>query len=205
MITLFLNNSKARALALICLACLAGCQTPEFASLVDEQPKMDSIVLREGDTVRITFPGAPSLNAIQIIRRDGRISLPLVGEYKAAGLPPSAMEQELIALYGSQLQSKEVNVAVESSAFRIYVMGAVLRPGKIMCDRPMTALEAIMEAGGFDHTKANQKAVTVTRRENGQTQHFKLNLKSVLKGDDTDSFDMKPGDIIFVPERFVWY
>jgi len=47
--------------------------------------------------------------------------------------------------------------------------------GKIMSDRPITALEAIMEAGGFDYTKANLKAVTVIRTENGQTEHHKLN------------------------------
>ena len=47
------------------------------------------LLLREGDSVRISFPGAPTLNTLQQIRRDGMITLPLVGEFKAAGLAPS--------------------------------------------------------------------------------------------------------------------
>ena len=183
-----------------------GCQTPEYADvMIPPETRGDEIVLHEGDSVRISFPGAPTLNTVQLIRRDGRITLPLVGEYKAAGMTTTIMEKELVALYGPQLQTKEVTVAIESSAFRIYVMGAVLKPGKILSDRPMTALEAILEAGGFDYAKANLKGVRVTRRSNGQTEHFKLNLKNVLKGEDADTFELKPGDIIYVPERFVWF
>jgi polysaccharide biosynthesis/export protein len=191
---------------LVLLAVLVGCQTPDYADIpLPKEIKSDMLVLHEGDSVKVAFPGAPSLNTTQIIRRDGRISLPFIGEYKAAGMTTDLMEKELIALYGPQLQNKQVNVSIEASAFRIYVMGAVLKPGKLMSDRPMTALEAIMEAGGFDYAKANQKSVKVTRRENGQTEHFTLNLKDVLKGDEPDSFELKPGDIIYVPERFVWF
>jgi polysaccharide export outer membrane protein len=202
----WLNFGKATGLAIFFISGFAGCQTAEYADIgLAKELKSDMLALHEGDSVKVTFPGAPSLNTTQIIRRDGRISLPLIGEYKAAGMTTDLMEKELIALYGPQLQTKEVNVSIESSAFRIYVMGAVLRPGKLMSDRPMTALEAIMEAGGFDYAKANQKSVRVTRRENGQTEHFTLNLKDVLKGGEPDSFELKPGDIVYVPERFIWF
>ena len=167
--------------------------------------KSEAMVLREGDSVRVSFPGAPNLNTIAPIRRDGMITLQLIGEFKAAGLTPSQLEQELVKLYGPHLQTKEVLVAVESSAFPVYITGAVLRPGKIMSDRPITALEAIMEAGGFDYTKANLKAVTVIRTENGKTEHHKLNLKPVLQGQGTEQFNLKPFDIIYVPEKFNWF
>src|SRR5437016_2239304 len=156
--------------------------------------------------VLIHFPGAPNLNTTpQPIRRDGRLALPLIGEVQAAGLTPSAMEQELIKLYGPQLQVKEVSVTVESSAFPIYVTGAVLRPGKIISDRPLTALEGIMEAGGFDYTKANLKKVTVIRHDQGRADHYRLNMKGVLQGEETEQFNLKPSDIIYVPERFSWF
>jgi polysaccharide biosynthesis/export protein len=193
-------------MALAVLVSLAGCQTPQFADLTEPNAgKREAIVLREGDAVRITFPGAPNLNTTQQIGRDGRISLQLVGEFKAAGLTLADMEKELLKLYGPQLQTKEVTVAVESSAFPVYVTGAVLRPGKITSDRPMTAMEAIMEAGGFDYAKANLKAVRVIRHENGRTEHHTLNLKGVLQGDESEQFDLKPSDIIYVPERFSWF
>ena len=107
------------------------------------------ITLREGDVLKISFPGAANLNTTQPIRRDGMISMPLIGEVKAAGKTPKELEKELIELYSTQLLSKEVTVEVQSSTFPVYVSGSVLHPGKIMSDHPMTAFEAIMEAGGF--------------------------------------------------------
>lgn len=187
----------------------SGCQTSSdraFANLeAQKAPAPEVIVLHEGDTIRVSFPGAPNLNTVQQIRRDGRVSLPLIGEIKASGLTPPALEKELIQLYGPQLQTKEVTVAVDSSAFPIYVTGAVLHPGRLTSDRPLTALEAIMEAGGFDYTRANLKNVRVIRTENGQTQHITLNLKGVLQGNAADTFKLKPSDIVYVPEKFSWF
>ena len=190
---------------------LAGCQsappyTQETQPLPQSAAKSDLLTLREGDVVKVTFPGAPSLNTTpQPIRRDGRLSLPIIGDFKAVGLTPSEMETELIKLYGNDLQTKQVNVMVESSALPVYVTGAVLKPGKILADHPLTALEAIMEAGGFDSNKANMKKVKVLRRENNKTQTFTLNLKRVIDGVDNDQFRLRPADMIFVPERFVWF
>jgi polysaccharide export outer membrane protein len=165
----------------------------------------DSLVLREGDTIRVSFPGAPNLNVVQPIRRDGKISLSLVGEVQAAGKTPSNLEKELIDLYGPQLQVKEVTVMLESSAFPVYVTGAVLRPGKLMSDRPLKALQAIMEAGGCDYSRANLKAVRIIRTVDGRTEHFQINLRNVLDGKASDNFNLKPSDIIYVPEKFTWW
>jgi polysaccharide export outer membrane protein len=165
----------------------------------------DSYILREGDTLRISFPGSPNLNTIQPIRTDGKINLPLVGEVQAAGLTPVGLQKNLIDLYAPQLTSKEVIVEVQSSSFPVYVTGAVLRPGKIVSNHPLTALEAIMEAGGPDYTKANLKNVSVIRQEGNQTKNYLLNLKRVMDGKVSQPFYMKPADIIFVPEKFSWF
>jgi polysaccharide export outer membrane protein len=208
---------------------LAGCQTEpqipaEFAELGDLMARTnalqfpqagtatnqqkgavsESLVLREGDTVRISFPGSPSLNTVQQIRRDGKVSLALVGEFQAAGLTPVQMEKELVKLYAPQLVTKEVTVALESSGFLVYVTGAVARPGRLASDRPLTALEAVIDAG-VDYQKANLKSVTVIRRENGRNVLHTLNLKNALKGGEGEPFYLKPQDIIFVRERFTWF
>src|SRR5271157_1714886 len=60
-----------------------------------------SLVLQEGDTIKIAFPGAPNLDTIESIRRDGKITLQMVGEYDAAGKTPAAVEADLKKLYGS--------------------------------------------------------------------------------------------------------
>jgi protein involved in polysaccharide export with SLBB domain len=222
-------------LALIVLAVVTGCQNPEALldgpikqpptpgpatnSQVEEIQKNalvtqaiaqaaetnQAVILREGDVLKITFPGSPSLNTTQTIRKDGVISLPLVGEVKAAGISPTELDQKLMGLYASQLTSKEVSVEVQSASYPIYVTGAVLRPGKMMTDHSMTALEAVMEAGGFDYTKADMKHVVIIRKEADGTKNYILNLKAVMDGETGHPFYLKPDDIIFVRERFNWF
>jgi polysaccharide export outer membrane protein len=172
----------------------------------DESPITNqAVTLREGDILKISFAGSPSLNTIATIRNDGIISMPLVGEVKAAGLTPNELDQKLIELYAPQLTTKEVSVEVQSSAYPVYVTGAVLRPGKILSSHPITALEAVMEAGGFDYTKADMKHVVVIRKEGGGTKNYILDLKAVMDGKTGAPFYLKPSDIIFVQERFNWF
>lgn len=158
--------------------------------------------LREGDVLKISFPGSPSLDTTQTIRRDGKITMQLVGDVDAAGMTPSALEQKLVELYKSQISSSQVTVQVVSSSLPVYVTGMVLRPGKIVSDHPITALDAIMEAGGFDYSKANLKNVVVIRQEGNVMKNYKLNLKDVLGGKTHEPFYLKPDDIVYVPERF---
>jgi len=193
-------------LALIAAGMLAGCETqfPLPTDAPKEQPAKTSelINLREGDVLKISFPGSPTLDTTQQIRRDGKITMPLVGEVDAAGMTPSALEKKLLDLYAPQISSKQVTVEVVSSSLTVYVTGMVLRPGKILSDHPISALEAVMEAGGFDYTKANPKNVVVIRREGNVMQNYKLNLKAVLQGEQNAPFFLKPDDIVYVPERF---
>jgi polysaccharide biosynthesis/export protein len=190
------------------LLLLAACRTP-VPEIQEVDPKAafhsETISLREGDVIKIVFPGSPNLDTTEQIRRDGRIALPLVGEIQAAGLAPSDLEQEILKLYSSQLVSKVVNVSVVSSLLPVYVTGSVLHPGKVVADHPITALEAIMEGGGFDLLKANTKKVYVIRLENGERKRYTLDLKSEMKGHPTQLFYLKPSDIIYVPEKFQWF
>jgi polysaccharide export outer membrane protein len=189
------------------LALLAGCQTtgPIAApAAVPMAPEVQTI--REGDILRIAFPGAPNLNHEQPVRRDGRISLPLVGgEVMAAGLAPADLEKELIQRYSTQLASREVTVTVVSSSFSVYVGGAVLRPGKITTDRQLSVLEAVMEAGGFDRAKADTRRVKVIRMEGGRYWNYIVDLQQVIEGRSNEPFMLKPSDVIEVPEKTSWF
>lgn len=197
------NCSFIAAILLAATLVFTGCATtPSVDNASIQENKSDLVILREGDLLKISFPGSPNLDASQQIRRDGKITLSLVGEVEAAGLSPDALQKKLIELYASQISSKEINVALQTSTFPVFVNGAVVRPGKILSDHPITALEAIMEAGGFDFTTANMKAVKILRNEGGSIKNFQINLKEVLEGKSDKSFYLKPGDIIYVPERF---
>jgi polysaccharide export outer membrane protein len=146
------------------------------------------------------------LDTTQQVRRDGKITLPLGGEITAAGKTPAEIEKEILRLHGDQLAVKQVVVTVTSSAYPVYVSGAVLRPGKLLADRPMTVLEAIMEAGGPDQAKANLKKVKVLREFEGQTVIHELDLREVFAGKPgTKPFYLKPSDKIHVPQKFNWF
>jgi polysaccharide export outer membrane protein len=192
------------ALGCVVLIAITGCQTPE-SYLAEGQVSSGAITLRAGDVLKIAFPGAPNLDTTQPIRRDGKIVLPMVGEVSATGLMPSDLQAEIIKLYASQLVSKEVTVTVVSSSFPVFVTGAVLRPGKILTDHTISALEAVMEAGGFDYTKANLRGVIVIRQETGGVKNYTLDLKKVLDGKESEPFYLQPSDIVYVPQKFSWF
>jgi polysaccharide export outer membrane protein len=139
------------------------------------------------------------------VRADGRVALPLVGDHAVAGKSIEALTKELLALYEPQLVSKEVQVSLVSSSFTLYVTGAVLRPGKIVAERRISAFDAIMEAGGFDKARANLKAVVVVRQEEGQTKSYTLNLDQVFTGGQSVPFYLKPFDTVYVPTKFNWF
>ena len=188
------------------LGILAGCQVPPAPTPIAQSHSLPEVLtLREGDVLKISFPGAPNLDTTQTVRRDGRVTMPVVGEVVATGLTPAGLEQELIKLCATQLISKEVSVSVLSSSFSVFVTGSVIRPGKVAVDHPLSALEAIMEAGGFDNAKADMRAVVVTRQEAGQYKNYTLDLKQVLEGKQAEPFYLKSSDIVFVPEKFSWF
>jgi polysaccharide export outer membrane protein len=165
-------------------------------------PPADEQILREGDVIRISFPGAPNMEIVtQEIRNDGRVTLPIIGEVVATNRTPIQLEKELSKLYAPQLVSSEVTVALQSSSAAYFVTGQVLRPGKITPNRPISALEAVMEAGGFIGERADTTAVVIIRNENGHTKNYTVNLKRVLEGKDSDPFNLKPFDIVFVPQK----
>jgi polysaccharide export outer membrane protein len=186
---------------------VSGCQEPTSAPTAQTSAEPDAETITEGDVLKIEFPGAPNLNGTQQVRRDGRITLPIAGEVFVSGMTPVALEKNLADRFATQLLSKEVTVTIVSSSFSVFVTGAVGRPGKLQPDHPITALEAIMEAGGFDNEKSDTAHVTVIRKDNNGvgTRNFTLNLADVLNGKSSQAFYLKPDDIVYVKEKFNWF
>jgi len=212
-----LASSRARfmygAFALVASLLFAGCETAAPTASAEPAPQMASaaapapevLTLKEGDVIRISFPGVPSMDTTQQVRQDGRVSLPMQGEYLVTGKTTEGLTKELEEFYAPKLVSKEVMVTLVSSSFSVYVTGAVLHPGKVQSDRPLSAFEAIMNAGGFDTSRANMQAVTIIREENGQTHNYTVNLQLILEGKSSAPFYLKRSDTVFVPEKFSWF
>lgn len=186
---------------------LVGCQSSGPTPL-SEQDKVPytQIGVQPGDTVRIVFPAASTMNTVQQVQSDGTIALPLGGTLPVKGKSPDDIQKLLLEKYGSQIVVQEVSVSVESAGFPVFVSGAVGRPGRVQCRQSMTVLEVVVEAGGFAEGRADLKNVKVVRQNpDGTTRTYVLDLKKSLKGEAGEPFYLRPSDVVYVPERFAFY
>jgi polysaccharide biosynthesis/export protein len=180
------------------LLSFSGCETPSKGPYPKQSISQTPGALAPGDVIKISFPGAPELNQLQKVRADGKISLPTLGETSVSGKRLGDLQKELTRRYESEIKNSEVVVTLEFSAIPIYVSGTVKSPGKIVLDRPMTVLEAIMEAGGFGDF-AKTKKVVVIRNVNGRHMTYVLDLTPALQGKPSEAFYLKAYDAIYVP------
>jgi protein involved in polysaccharide export with SLBB domain len=205
----FLLSAFAGALAAAALFAFDGCASPAATGGTASDQNLQ-LTLHAGDVIGISFPGSADNTGItsETIRRDGRISLPIIGgDTVAAGQTPSELEQSLSKLYGQQLRSSEVQVTVISSNLTVFVDGAVLKAGKIVVDRPLTVFQAIMEAGGFNYDTADLSAVQVIRKTSDDKgyQTFVVNVKDIYAGKGNDTFYLQPFDVVHVPKKFQFF
>lgn len=181
---------------------LVGCTSVKPAVMPQEmithpEPRL---ALGPGDVLEIKFFNVPELNETQMIRPDGKITMQLLGEVPAQGKTPSQLQDELVRLYTPELRTPKLTVVVKSLANRrVYVGGHVQRPGLIEMPHPLTALEAIMQAGGFDDRRAEIRNVLVIRHKDGQRYGASLNFKDALQGKEFPNFYLEPQDIVYVP------
>jgi polysaccharide export outer membrane protein len=191
----------------------SGCQTnqPAAAMAPSAAPapaaattstNSPSLLLHEGDSVQIKFPGAQEMDTTQTIRADGKITINMAGDIKISGLTTDGAAQAILAAVGDQLKVKEVTITVQSSAVIYYITGSVLRPGKLVSDRPLTPLEAIIESG-LDEHRSNLKKVKIIRTDDsGHSVQIILNLQKLLDTQGSvEPFMLKPYDVIYVPEK----
>jgi polysaccharide export outer membrane protein len=178
-----------------------SCESPETYTLIPAEAysARPSGTLAAGDVIRVSYPGAPELNTTQKVQANGKVSLPTIGDVTAQGKSVATLQSQLSGLYQSHLQNPTVLVAVEAAASGVYVSGEVTRPGKVPLDRPMTAFDAIMEAGGF--TKfANPKQVVVVRTKGGKVERYALNLDDTISGASSSAFYLRPYDTVYVKQ-----
>jgi polysaccharide export outer membrane protein len=199
-----LGMIPALMICILALFITTGCETgvPAAPIPVSASSPRPSGALAPGDEISVSFSGAPELNSRMKIQPNGRVSLPTIGDVNAAGKTITSFQTQLRALYQPHLQDPTVVVGLQSAAASVYVTGEVHNPGKVPLDRPMTALEAVMEVGGFT-SMANPRQVIVVRNEQGRTQRYILNMNNTLKGVDNTPFYLRPFDVLYVKQS-VW-
>lgn len=200
----WMHRAAVCAMALIAGFSFPACEqsAPVAPIPAEAAASRPSGLLAAGDEINVSFSGAPEMNTKQKIAANGRVSLPVVGDVPAAGRSITSLQADLTSRYQSHLQDPTVVVSLEAASSGVYVTGEVLRPGKVALDRPMTALEAVMEAGGF--TKfANPKQVIVVRKQGNRNQRYVLNMSDTLAGFESSPFYVRSYDVIYVKQS-VW-
>jgi polysaccharide export outer membrane protein len=166
------------------------------------QDAQKDVKLSAGDTIEIRYFYTPELNKTQIVRPDGKIVLQLVGEVVAAGKTPNELTQELLKKYVKFLKQIDIAIFIESYGSRtVYVGGEVNNPGEVPILMGLTALEAVMLAGGVNSTTASLSKVVIVRQQGGKYVRHVLDLEEVLQGNDDKPFFLMPGDLVYVPSR----
>ncbi len=133
------------------------------------------------------------------VRIDGKISLPLVQEIKAAGLTPLQLKEVLIRRLKEFIENPVVSVTVtEANSYKVYVSGQVKTPGVYRLRSETTVAQIIPMAGGLTDW-ANEKKILIIRSENGREKRIKVNYKKILKGSSESNVILKTGDTIIVP------
>jgi polysaccharide export outer membrane protein len=132
------------------------------------------------------------------VRMDGKISLPLIDEIRAAGLTPLQLKENLIKRFREFVDVPNVSVIVmEANSFKVFVSGEVKTPGVVRLRSETSILQLIPMVGGFTEW-ANEKKILVIRKEEGKEKRLRVNYKRIVDGKDPN-FMMKSGDTVIVP------
>jgi polysaccharide export outer membrane protein len=152
-------------------------------------------VLGAEDQIFISVWKSPEFSGSHMIRPDGKITIPLIGEVEAAGLTPEAFGTAIQEKLKKVLREPDVSVSVtQVNSKRYFIEGEVNKPGEYKLVVPTRVLEALVNAGGFKDF-AKQSDITIMR---GNTR-LKFNYKAAIKGKKLDqNIYLEAGDILIV-------
>ena len=175
------------------------------------EAKAESDRLRPGDVVSITVYQDPKLDRQVLIGPTGMISFPLAGQIRAGGLTPAGLEGVLKArLKGRFTEEPDITVALvvlkpddkdPDLKPKIFITGEVLRPGPFVMQQRLNLMQAIAVAGGFSPFAAKQR-IQLRRKLDGVESLYVFNYNDFFSGTNFENnINLRPGDVIIVPER----
>jgi polysaccharide biosynthesis/export protein len=162
----------------------------------------DDYVIGAGDTLQVTIWKDPDLSVpTQVVRSDGRITLPLIKEIAVVGMTEREAEATIGTALGKFVTDPIVTVVVTlPTSKKVYMVGAVRKEGTLPYTYGMTIMQAIAEAGGVNDY-AKKTKIYVLRTENGREYRLEFNYKDVLKGERMEqNIMLLPGDTVVIPQ-----
>jgi polysaccharide export outer membrane protein len=152
------------------------------------------------DVLEISVWKEEALKKEVLVRPDGGISFPLVGDIQATGKTAYQIQQEVVQRLEKFIPDPVVSVAIlKVAGNKIYVIGKVNKPGEYVAGRYVDVLQALSMAGGLTPFAA-ENSIKVLRKENGKDLVFPFRYSQVKRGDNLDqNILLKGGDVVVVP------
>lgn len=183
-------------------ACPGG--TPKYDYAKEPDPRNKEIVLGAGDVISVNVWENANLNTEATIRPDGTITMPLIGDIKAAGETPTSLKNRIKTQIANfvKMQGEAVTVAVKAwKSYGFTIQGEVSRPGVYSADHFLTVADALALAGGLTRF-AKRSEIRLTRRDGktGDVRYIPLDYESLASGKRPDmNIYVLAGDAIWVP------
>lgn len=159
-----------------------------------------------GDSLQIFVWNNPEVSMSVTVRPDGKISTPLMEDLPVTGKTPTQMAREVEVALAKYVKDPIVTIMVGGFngpySEQIRIIGQAARPQSIPYKQHMTLLDVMIAVGGVtDFADANQ--VKLARIVNGAQEVYRVRLDDLVNGGDISAnVDMRPGDIIIVPEAW---
>lgn len=158
-----------------------------------------------GDKLKIKFLLTQDMDESVTVTPDGSIGIRAAGQLRVEGKSLVEIEKAIRVASRRNITDQQVVVSLEeANSSRIYIGGAIRNPGPMMLsDLRLTALHAVLLAGGFtDDARLGQIAV-IRRGPKGEPMLRTLNIRSNIETGDSKDIVLQPGDILYVPRSSI--
>jgi polysaccharide export outer membrane protein len=159
--------------------------------------------LHPGDTVDLTLRFTPEYNQSLTVQPDGFINVNLIGDVKISGLTLDQAHDMIVQKLSVPLNKPELNLVLKEFQHPYVVVGGeVLTPGKIELRQDMTAMQAVLLAGGFKATARDTRIVVFRHIDSNNGEVKILNLHRIEDRKDLErDMALQAGDMILVPQN----
>jgi polysaccharide export outer membrane protein len=154
-----------------------------------------------GDMIEVSTWKEPELSRKEVlVRVDGKISFPLIGDIQAAGMTPAELTETIQKGLTNYVTAPVVTVTVTNpGSQKVYVLGEVMKTGEYQVLKGLTVLQAFALAGGFTQWAAKDEILLI-RKEGAKDRIYKINYKDIMKGRDAENnLVLQANDTIVVP------
>jgi len=189
---------------LVAFVVVAGCGAVNNYDYTKEfDPRAHEYVIGAGDQLRINVWQNGDLSAEVLVRPDGTITLPLVGDIQVAGRTPTDVKTDITDKLGKFIntQTSVVTVAVSQvQSYRFTVAGQVQNPGTFQSAYYVSVAEAIAMAGGPTRFASTSSVELIRVSQNGETRRIPINYDEIQdRKHPQENLTLVAGDTVFVP------